>query len=180
MLLFARGTHDAEDLRVEDLAAEIKAKSAHVLQEAGCRLMVTDEAPHAVIRGSRSLLVGLFENLINNGVQMCGRGGELSLRIGGLGSDRVEFAVADNGPGIPEEVKERIFEPFFTTRNQGTGLGLAIVRAIARDHRATVDVESSSGSGTVFKVSFPAVCRGRNFDPMARARRPADAAIRLP
>ncbi|MDH3639792.1 MAG: ATP-binding protein, partial [Gammaproteobacteria bacterium] len=176
MLLFARGTHDAENLEVEDLASEIRAKSERILQEAGCRLIVSDLAPHTVIRGSRSLLVGLFQNLISNGAQMCGQGGELHLRIEALGSGVVEFSVADNGPGIPDELKERIFEPFFTTRNQGTGLGLAIVRAIARDHRATIDVESSVGTGTVFTVRFPAVCQRRDLDmsPIVATKQPTN------
>ncbi len=175
MLLFARGTHDAENLNVQELAEEIEAKSAQALQASGCRLLVSDAAPQAVIRGSRNLLVGLFENLINNAAQMCGRGGEITLVITAPGSESVEFAVADTGPGVPAELKERIFEPFFTTRGEGTGLGLAVVRAIARDHRASVELDSAPGQGATFRVRFPAV-RDRSVERPAAAGNAAQIA----
>ena len=67
-------------------------------------------------------------------------------------------SVADDGPGIPEEIKERIFEPLFTTkeRGKGTGLGLSISRdIIVKKHHGTLSVDSSPGGGTIFTFSLP-------------------------
>jgi signal transduction histidine kinase len=72
--------------------------------------------------------------------------------------DQVELSVSDNGPGIPEEHRERIFDPFFSTSRNGTGLGLAIAKRIVTAHRGTIDVASVPG-GTVFQVILPAAIK---------------------
>lgn len=69
----------------------------------------------------------------------------------------VVFHVEDDGPGIPEEVRERIFTPFFTTRKEGTGLGLAVVFGSTRAHRGFVDCWSEKGKGTHFTIWLPAL-----------------------
>ncbi len=70
---------------------------------------------------------------------------------------QVVLAVGDTGAGIPLEVIDRIFEPFFTTKapGQGTGLGLAVVRAVARQWRGEVTVDSGPGRGATFRVELP-------------------------
>lgn len=70
----------------------------------------------------------------------------------------VQISVADNGPGIPEAIKEKIFQPFFTTKptGQGTGLGLSLSYDIIRAHGGEISVDSTVGKGTVFTVSLPA------------------------
>jgi len=72
--------------------------------------------------------------------------------------DRVEIRVADNGPGIPDEVREKIFEPFFTTKptGSGTGLGLSLSHEIVvQGHGGTLAVESAPGKGAAFVVTVP-------------------------
>jgi CheY-like chemotaxis protein len=65
--------------------------------------------------------------------------------------------VADNGPGIPPDVRSRIFEPFFTTKppGEGTGLGLSLCRGIIDEHGGTITVKSVPGGGTVFGIELP-------------------------
>jgi len=72
---------------------------------------------------------------------------------------RVVAVVRDNGIGMSERVKEKIFEPFFTTKDvgRGTGLGLSISYGIVQDYEGTIEVESMPGSGTIFRITFPAV-----------------------
>jgi len=68
----------------------------------------------------------------------------------------LEIRVADNGPGIPEPVREIVFEPFVSYGKQdGTGLGLAVVQKIVQDHGGNVQVESTGETGTVFKLTLP-------------------------
>ncbi|MGK7924320.1 MAG: sensor histidine kinase, partial [Spirulina sp.] len=63
----------------------------------------------------------------------------------------------DNGPGIPDSVKEKLFDPFFTTKpiGKGTGLGLTICYQIVEKHKGTIEVESYPGKGTEFAIALP-------------------------
>jgi CheY-like chemotaxis protein len=69
----------------------------------------------------------------------------------------VRVSVADTGPGIPAEIRERIFEPYFTTKkmNEGTGLGLSVSLGIIETHGGAIEVESAAGRGTTFTVFLP-------------------------
>ena len=75
----------------------------------------------------------------------------------------VMFDVADDGPGLPVEVTDKIFDPFFTTKPQGSGLGLAIVRKIVDAHDGRIDVSSTPGVGTRFRVTLPMASASRWF-----------------
>jgi len=68
----------------------------------------------------------------------------------------IELRFADNGSGIPPQVRDTLFEPFVSyDKENGTGLGLTVVQKIVEDHGGTVIVESSSSAGAVFKVTLP-------------------------
>ena len=69
--------------------------------------------------------------------------------------DELEIEIADNGPGIPPEIRDRIFEPFFTSKKDGTGMGLAIARKIINDHGGEVEVISKKHFGAVFRIVLP-------------------------
>jgi signal transduction histidine kinase len=65
------------------------------------------------------------------------------------------ISVKDNGPGIPENVREKIFVPFFTTKKGGTGIGLSIVQKIVYAHKGVLDIISELGKGTEFIIKVP-------------------------
>ena len=67
----------------------------------------------------------------------------------------IVLEIVDNGPGIPEDIRERIFEPFFTTRETGTGLGLAIVRQIVHSHGGEISLLDCQPQETIFSVRLP-------------------------
>ena len=77
---------------------------------------------------------------------------QLSARLDGDGN--IAIAVADNGPGVPAENRERIFVPFYTTKRQGTGVGLSLTRQIALVHGAGIDVADTPGGGATFTLRF--------------------------
>jgi signal transduction histidine kinase len=69
--------------------------------------------------------------------------------------DRVIVAVADDGPGIAPELRERLFDPFVSTKDGGTGLGLALTHQIVKDHGGAIQVTSSPGQGATFAIELP-------------------------
>jgi signal transduction histidine kinase len=75
----------------------------------------------------------------------------------GVEHDYVQITVSDNGPGIPDEIKDKIFQPFFTTKptGQGTGLGLSLAYDIVKAHRGELSVRSEMTVGTQFVLSLP-------------------------
>lgn len=107
--------------------------------------------------GDAVLLEQAFANLVDNAIQALKRHAlprQIVLR-GVHQAQHIEIIIADNGPGVPEEIQKRIFEPFFTTRTDGHGLGLALVRKTITDHRGAVSLESYPGQGTLFRVLLP-------------------------
>lgn len=74
-------------------------------------------------------------------------------------ADTVELTVADSGPGISPEHKEKLFLPYFSTKSRGGGLGLPIVRNIIQDHGGTIRVEDNAPQGTRFIIEMPAARR---------------------
>ncbi len=109
------------------------------------------------IEGNETQLSQLILNLIINAFHALGEeGGEVTVTTEKVGTD-IMIEVADDGPGIPDELKEKIFDPFFTTKEAGvgTGLGLAIALQAAEDHKGRIEVESEEGKGASFKVFIP-------------------------
>jgi PAS domain S-box-containing protein len=109
------------------------------------------------LRGDADTLQQVMLNLVANAADAIGGVGEIRIETS-LVPDRpgaVRLAVSDTGAGIAPEAMPRLFEPFFTTKAKGTGLGLAITYGIVREHRGTIDVESTPGVGTRFVLTFP-------------------------
>jgi signal transduction histidine kinase len=67
----------------------------------------------------------------------------------------IAVTIADHGPGIPDDLRQRVFEPYFTTKADGTGLGLALVRQTLEAHRGTIALTATPGGGATFAVVFP-------------------------
>lgn len=95
-------------------------------------------------------------NLIDNAIEATDRKGHISVTINSDElSNRLQLEVADDGPGIPEEDKERLFQPYFSTRKNGTGLGLAIADKIVSEHGGTIRIKDNSPSGSIFSIEVP-------------------------
>jgi CheY-like chemotaxis protein len=90
--------------------------------------------------------------------------------------------VADDGRGMPREVIERMFEPFFTTKEvgRGTGMGLAMVHGIVHDHDGHIQVESTPGQGSVFRVLLPAAAQDTRPRDVPEVAAPTAAAREAP
>ena len=105
--------------------------------------------------GNRDLLAHVWQNLLGNAVKFTPEGGQIRIRLrredGG-----VLVSVADSGPGMSEDVRQRVFEKFYqgdpSRASQGAGLGLSLAKRIVDLHRGEISVSSRQGSGTVFTV----------------------------
>jgi C4-dicarboxylate-specific signal transduction histidine kinase len=81
---------------------------------------------------------------------------ELDVATARLDDETIEIAVADRGPGLPDDIVEHLFEPFHTTKSNGMGLGLSICRTIIEAHGGKLRYEPDPSGGTIFRVTLPA------------------------
>ncbi|MGI8960698.1 MAG: ATP-binding protein [Bryobacteraceae bacterium] len=142
----------------------------HQFQKAGvaARLNLGDDLP--VVRGNSGKLQQVFLNLFINARDAMQAGGALTVRTWAEnGFAHVE--VADTGQGIPPEHLARVYDPFFTTKNskKGTGLGLSITYGIVQEHSGIIEVDSTVGRGTRFRLEFPGTPT-RSIGAAARSR----------
>jgi two-component system sensor histidine kinase PilS (NtrC family) len=138
--------------------------SAHPSRSEQVRVTITGEA--GFIDGDDDVLHRTVFNLVLNAVQHSPPGGVVCVEVRDLRTDEippgvrlsgggVSIRIADQGPGIPHDVREKIFDPFFTTRPGGSGLGLAVVHRAVESHAGCVFVDTEVGSGTRVTVLLP-------------------------
>jgi two-component system OmpR family sensor kinase len=115
-------------------------------------------AADAKVQGDPATLAILLANLVDNAIRYTERGGRIDVAVD-ADANAATLSVADTGPGIPAEERERVFDRFYrgaTSEASGSGLGLSIVKRIADAHRATIALDDPpEGSGVVVRVRFP-------------------------
>ncbi|WP_235282028.1 sensor histidine kinase [Methyloterricola oryzae] len=162
MLAFARiGRLSLEKIDASGLLRQVAESFEPPRDGRQVRLDLGQCVGECEIFGNQDALLGILHNLINNAVEaFAGQPGTIRLSLEQPGASRLRIVVADDGPGIPEDVRPHIFEPFFTTRAQGTGLGLAIVDCVVRSHGGCVTCQSKAGKGTRFLIDLPVAGAG--------------------
>lgn len=107
-----------------------------------------------LVRADEAQLARALGNLVANALDAMPEGGALTLRTFALAGG-VALEVEDTGVGLTPEQRARLFTPYYTTKKGGTGLGLAIVQGIVSDHGGRVEVHSTPGQGTTFRLVLP-------------------------
>jgi PAS domain S-box-containing protein len=143
------------------------------IEESQVTISTVYELDLPLLKVDRQRLEQVFTNLIINATQAMLNSGQhperrkLSLRTNitpvpeetapqkATRSEEVIITIADTGPGIPADARQRIFEPFFTTKARGTGLGLTVARRIIEEHKGTIKIDSDEGKGTRFVITLP-------------------------
>lgn len=93
-------------------------------------------------------------NLVQNAIDAVEKKGKVEINYFRKGNDLI-IEIADNGKGIPENIKNKIFDLYYTTKPEGTGLGLSIVQKIIAEHNGTIEVFSEVNKYTKFKITIP-------------------------
>jgi signal transduction histidine kinase len=147
-----------EDLKLQPVA--LKALFDEVVpivrpeaERTGVHLVVECDSPD--VNGDPAMLRQAFLNLALNGCQAMPNGGTLRIRCEGVRNHRVAITISDTGVGIKPEHLERIFDLYFTTKPRGSGIGLSMVFRTVQMHDGEIEVESTPGAGTTFKVFLP-------------------------
>jgi two-component system phosphate regulon sensor histidine kinase PhoR len=145
-------------------AAEAAAQAVGVVRPAsearGQTLEVDVPADLPAIRADRDRLAQVLINLLDNAIKFTPEGGRIRIEARADG-DRLEIAVRDSGPGIPQEDLGRIFERFYRVersrdrREGGTGLGLAIAKHLVQAMDGSIEATSAPGAGSTFRVTLP-------------------------
>lgn len=110
-------------------------------------ILIDGDSSHPDLHVDEELIRDLLCNLVRNSLDVLSSTGEVRVSARRQGPDRIQFAVEDSGPGIPESVRETLFQPFVTTKDGGTGLGLPLARKIAEQHGGRLEVGSSEVLG---------------------------------
>ena len=142
-------------VRVSALFDEIRPVVEPEAQKNNVRLVVDCPAGTPLVNGDAAMLRQAFLNLAINACQAMPDGGTLRLTCAPAPRERVEVRVEDTGVGIPPEHLGRIFDLYFTTKDHGTGIGLSMVYRIIQMHDGEVEVQSTPGRGTTFKILLP-------------------------
>jgi two-component system CheB/CheR fusion protein len=154
LLVFAR----PRELRSEpvDLRALVTSTADLIMRDPsmqGLRIQVA--GADAVALADREQLQIVVQNILTNAAQAMGGTGDVDVEITRSGHEW-RLAFADQGPGMPPEVRDKAFEAFFTTKHRGTGLGLPTARRIVEAHGGQIAIESPSTGGTTVSIVLPA------------------------
>lgn len=144
-----------QPLSVNDVFDEILPLLGPEAEKNKVRVEVDVPAEPQWVNGDSSMLRQAFLNLAINACQAMPSGGTLRLSASAAAGNRVEVRFEDTGVGIAAEHLSKIFDLYFTTKDHGTGIGLSMVYRIIQLHDGEVEVESTPGRGTTFRVLLP-------------------------
>lgn len=121
-----------------EVCETVVADCAPMAIATGYELSFDTEHPFLIVKGDRDSLERAVSNLVRNAIEHSGGSGHIRVEITPMGA----IEVADDGPGVPSEQREKVFEPFYRTqpKSTGAGLGLSIVRQIAQNHKGSVSI----------------------------------------
>ena len=151
------------ETRTLDAEESLRGAERMMRSKAGPEIeMTVTSTAEQLVRADPGRLMQVLLNLTGNAIDAMkanGGTGKLTMSAEDAGANVVTFIVADNGPGMPEEVRQRMYDPFFTTKGpgEGTGLGLHLVHEIVKSQSGTIDCRTTVGEGTEFRVKLPAV-----------------------
>ncbi|MBI5577392.1 MAG: PAS domain S-box protein [Deltaproteobacteria bacterium] len=130
--------------------------TALTLRKSGIVLDRTAIVPLPKCPADPDLIAQVVMNLIANAAQAMENAASKIIEVSTIPEDgRIVIRVADSGPGVPQEIRDRIFDPFYTTRKDGYGIGLSFCRRVIEDHGGALQVGRSRLGGAEFRIEIP-------------------------
>jgi signal transduction histidine kinase len=159
IIAFSQGqeTVRAHPFQLSVLKSQLEENISHYKQRETCKINL-DFCDGKIVGDCGKILRALI-NLIDNAYDAVSasrtENGEVDVTAK-MDGDKVIFSVQDNGPGIPEGIRQRFFEPFVTSKKKGgTGLGLAITKSVVDAHRGSIAFTTKTNEGTCFTIELP-------------------------
>jgi signal transduction histidine kinase len=143
-----------QETELKPLVEEVLRLAEAEAQPRQVRVVFDVRAPLARVRVDRDLIKQALLNIVLNACQAMPEGGQLSISQA-THDGQVEIEVADQGVGIPAEIRDKIFNLYFTTREQGSGIGLPLAFRACQLHNGRLDFVSETGRGTTFRIQLP-------------------------
>ncbi len=148
---------DSGSQQIHQDAVDVLAVAAEECARSGAELLSDEQDSRLQLLGEERLIRRALRNLLENARRYGGGSVELAMKHRGT---LLELHVADRGPGVPEDLRERIFEPFYrlpghAEQTGGVGLGLSLVKQIAQRHGGSARCEARDGGGSIFVLSLP-------------------------
>ena len=148
--------------RIERVDLNALTREVLHLYEGGIPLHLELAAELPPVAGDPALLRQVLVNLVKNAQEALHEREAPRIRVDTvLDGDFIALGVEDNGPGFPEELKQRMFEPYATTKPRGTGLGLPVVKKIIEEHHGTIAVRNLDGGGARICVRLPILAEAK-------------------
>ena len=135
------------------------------IRQTGVNIRLPDNLPEVAVIADKIQVQQVLLNLLRNAAEAVAAQDDREIAL--LAEEKgsvVEIAVLDNGPGIPEEIRERLFQPLVSTKKTGMGVGLSICHSIIEAHSGRLWAEPNPAGGTIFRVVLPMALAGDESD----------------
>ncbi len=156
----AGGNYKTENVDMREVLCEVRDNFITALENKKMKLQC-DLPEGVIVNGNRSLLVSVFQNLLENSINYAGENSTVGVKLARRDVGFYYFSFSDNGTGIPEEHLGRVFERFYrvdagrSRKTGGTGLGLSIVKNAILLHKGEISIRNLSSGGVEFIFSLP-------------------------
>jgi CheY-like chemotaxis protein/two-component sensor histidine kinase len=148
------------NINIEDLISDVRELLEYQFRANEINVVVIIESNFPEIWGDGAQISQVLLNFLINSQQALmeiDQGRSIIIEAATVKENKVRIIVSDNGPGIPDSIRNRVFEPFFTTKpeGQGTGLGLSFCQNVADSHSGTIEIDREVSSGTRITFELP-------------------------
>lgn len=144
---------DCNEFEFSEITDQLNLQFGGELKTKQIALLIENKI-RSKVNWDKNKIFQVMINLLKNAEDAAGPGGKIEIRTSEI-NDRAKIIVADNGPGIPDEILPKIFNLYFTTKAGGSGIGLSVIQKIIESHNGSISVRNKKESGAEFNIVLP-------------------------